>query len=152
MRCGGPLSPTSIQGCILIIARRTRFTERHYGEDGDKGARDREISPLFGRPHPFPQVQVNREWLTASVVAVASSIYEDRAFDRLPILADVLEEAGCGRRSTGSLPQLRSPRPGLLGGGLATGQGVKRPNHPLQQTAAAILVPRDITAPAGRRC
>jgi hypothetical protein len=29
------------------------------------------------------------------VVTLAKSIYEDRAFDRLPILADALEESGC---------------------------------------------------------
>jgi hypothetical protein len=29
------------------------------------------------------------------VRTLAGSIYEDRGFDRLPILADALEEAGC---------------------------------------------------------
>ena len=30
-----------------------------------------------------------------TVVSIAAAIYADRAFDRLPILADALEEAGC---------------------------------------------------------
>ena len=34
-------------------------------------------------------------WLTRDVVALARGIRVDRAFDRLPILADALEEAGC---------------------------------------------------------
>lgn len=34
-------------------------------------------------------------WLTATVMALAAGIVADRAFDRLPILADALEEAGC---------------------------------------------------------
>jgi hypothetical protein len=34
-------------------------------------------------------------WLTPNVVGVAKGIYEDRAFDRLPILADALMDAGC---------------------------------------------------------
>jgi hypothetical protein len=34
-------------------------------------------------------------WRTSNVIAVAQSIYDDRAFDRLPILADALEDAGC---------------------------------------------------------
>ena len=34
-------------------------------------------------------------WLTSTVVALATSIYADDAFDRLPILADALEDAGC---------------------------------------------------------
>jgi len=34
-------------------------------------------------------------WLTADVVGLARGIGADRAFDRMPILADALEEAGC---------------------------------------------------------
>ena len=30
-----------------------------------------------------------------TVVQLAQAIYDDRAFDRIPILADALEEAGC---------------------------------------------------------
>jgi hypothetical protein len=33
--------------------------------------------------------------MTATVVSLAQSIYDDRAIDRLPILADALEDAGC---------------------------------------------------------
>ena len=34
-------------------------------------------------------------WRTANATNLAQTIYDDRAFDRLPILADALEEAGC---------------------------------------------------------
>jgi hypothetical protein len=34
-------------------------------------------------------------WRTSNVTALAQAIYCDRAFDRLPILADALEDAGC---------------------------------------------------------
>ena len=34
-------------------------------------------------------------WDSGMVVKVAQAIYDERAFDRLPILADALEEAGC---------------------------------------------------------
>jgi hypothetical protein len=34
-------------------------------------------------------------WLTGDVVALRDAIVAGRAFDRLPILADALEEAGC---------------------------------------------------------
>lgn len=34
-------------------------------------------------------------WRTATAVALAAGVYADRAFDRLPILADALEDAGC---------------------------------------------------------
>ena len=34
-------------------------------------------------------------WLTSDVVALARGIYDDRAFECMPILADALQDAGC---------------------------------------------------------
>jgi hypothetical protein len=48
---------------------------------------------IFG--NPFHPVTADPGWLTASVAALTRRIYHERAFDRLPILADALEEAGC---------------------------------------------------------
>ncbi|MBL8794381.1 MAG: hypothetical protein JNM56_10785 [Planctomycetia bacterium] len=48
---------------------------------------------IFG--NPFQPVVLVRTWLTSTVVSLATGIYDDRAFDRLPILADALEDAGC---------------------------------------------------------
>jgi hypothetical protein len=48
--------------------------------------------------NPFRPVAVNADWLTwnnGTVAKLAQNIYDDRAFDLLPILADALEEAGC---------------------------------------------------------
>jgi hypothetical protein len=45
--------------------------------------------------NPFRPVTINPAWQTSNAVALAQSIYDDRAFDRLPILADALEDAGC---------------------------------------------------------
>jgi hypothetical protein len=51
------------------------------------------IREVFG--NPFRPVTVDPAWRTSNVTAVAQAIYDDRAFDRLPILADALEDAGC---------------------------------------------------------
>jgi len=51
------------------------------------------VRDIFG--NPFRPVTLDPAWRTATVVALAETIYTDRAFDRLPILADALEEAGC---------------------------------------------------------
>jgi hypothetical protein len=45
--------------------------------------------------NPFRPVNIDRAWLTANVMALARVIYDDRAFDRMPELADALEKAGC---------------------------------------------------------
>jgi hypothetical protein len=45
--------------------------------------------------NPFRPVAINPAWLTSTALALAQGIYDDRAFDRLPILADALQDAGC---------------------------------------------------------
>jgi hypothetical protein len=49
---------------------------------------------VFG-PCRFRPVSTDPAWLTQTATGLAESIYEERAFDRLPILADALEYAGC---------------------------------------------------------
>jgi hypothetical protein len=51
------------------------------------------LRDIFG--NPFHPVTLNPAWRTSNVTALAQSIYDDRAFDRMPILADALEDAGC---------------------------------------------------------
>lgn len=48
--------------------------------------------PLTPDGLPWP---LDERWRTETVVGLAAGIREDRAFERLPILADALEEAGC---------------------------------------------------------
>jgi hypothetical protein len=43
----------------------------------------------------FRPVALERGWRTTTAVTLARSIYEERAFERCPILADALEDAGC---------------------------------------------------------
>jgi hypothetical protein len=45
--------------------------------------------------NPFRPVAFDPAWRSPTVAALAGAIYDERAFDRLPILADALEEAGC---------------------------------------------------------
>jgi hypothetical protein len=51
------------------------------------------IREVFG--NPFRRIRVNPAWLTSTVTELARGIYEEGAFDRLPILADALQDAGC---------------------------------------------------------
>ena len=54
-------------------------------------------------------LRLNPEWQTETVVALARGIAADNAFDRLPILADALEESGCDNLAM--LDHLRSAEP-----------------------------------------
>jgi hypothetical protein len=63
--------------------------------------------------NPFRPVALDPRWLTSTVVALAAGIYADRAFDRLPILADALEDAGCD--SADILAHCRSDGPHARG-------------------------------------
>ena len=52
---------------------------------------------IFGNPFhpPFPLHEGVLAWNDATVRRIAEGIYEERAFDLLPILADALIDAGC---------------------------------------------------------
>jgi hypothetical protein len=56
------------------------------------------LRDVFGNPfRPGPVVGPDvRTWNGGTVVKLARGIYEEGAFDRLPVLADALEDAGCG--------------------------------------------------------
>jgi hypothetical protein len=67
----------------------------HWGTDWEEALR---VQPLFLRDifgNPFRPVAVEPSWLTADALALARGIYEEKAFDRMPILADALQDAGC---------------------------------------------------------
>jgi hypothetical protein len=54
------------------------------------------VREVFG--NPFRPVILAPSWPTwngGTAVKLARAIYDERAFDRLPVLADALEEAGC---------------------------------------------------------
>ncbi|MEX1231174.1 MAG: hypothetical protein WEB58_13090 [Planctomycetaceae bacterium] len=63
--------------------------------------------------NPLQPATVDPSWQTPAVVELANVIYENRAFDRMPRLADALEEAGC--RDADILSHCRSPSPHVRG-------------------------------------
>ena len=63
--------------------------------------------------NPFRRVTFNSGWGTSTALALAETIYSGRIFDRLPILADALEDAGCD--ATELLDHLRGQGPHVRG-------------------------------------
>ncbi len=65
--------------------------------DAEPGQQCRLLRDLFG-PLPFRAVRIDPAWLVwngGTVKRFAEGVYGERAFDRLPVLGDALEEAGC---------------------------------------------------------
>ncbi|MCE9565688.1 MAG: hypothetical protein K8U57_27000 [Planctomycetes bacterium] len=63
------------------------------------------LRDIYG--NPFHPVVIEPSWLTSTVIVLAEGIYADRAFDRMPILADALQDAGCN--SNDILAHCREP-------------------------------------------
>ena len=63
--------------------------------------------------NPFRPISINLAWLTPAVVELDQSIYDDRAFDWMPALADALHDAGCDNDEI--LSHCRGPGPHVRG-------------------------------------
>jgi hypothetical protein len=66
---------------------------------------------VFG--NPFQDVVIDKRWLTPKVVDLAATLYNKRAFDRLPTLAAALLESGCTVQQI--VEHCRGPGPHVLG-------------------------------------
>ena len=63
------------------------------------------LRDIFG--NPFRPLAFDPAWRTTDALLLARGIYEEKAFDRMPILADALQDAGCD--SADILDHLRDP-------------------------------------------
>jgi hypothetical protein len=77
----------------MVFGAESSFRERF---ENPCSAHERMIELLhevFG--NPFRPRTLDQAWLTPTVTAIARTIYDERRFADMPILADALEEAGC---------------------------------------------------------
>jgi len=71
------------------------FQEREATEQAEQAAQADLLRCVFG--NSFRPITLDPSWLSSTVTQLAESIYQERAFDRLPILADALTDAGCNQ-------------------------------------------------------
>lgn len=99
-----PSAGEAVPGAVWYAANRaiswektTRYVAEMTARANDLKAEQKVqavlLRDIFG--NPYRPVVVERSWLSPKVVGLAQAIYDDRAFDRLPVLAAALEEAGC---------------------------------------------------------
>jgi hypothetical protein len=98
-----------------------RYAMLAAGPDSDAPAAEKaeqriHASLLHDIFNPFRPVRLSRAWLAwegGTAPKIAQGIYADHAYERLPILADALEEAGC--TNTDILSHCRSAGPHVRG-------------------------------------
>ena len=69
------------------------------------------IRDIFG--NPFRPVTLDPRWLTSTVLDLARIIYDERVYERMPILADALMDAGCDSETL--INHCRGPGPHVRG-------------------------------------
>jgi hypothetical protein len=91
------------------------MTAAHAAEAGlDAQAQCDLIREVFG--NPFRSVPIDAGWLiwnSRTIPKLGQAIYDEPAFDRLAVLADALEDAGCTVQAI--LEHLRGPGPHVRG-------------------------------------
>ncbi len=86
-----------LTGLIVEAAKPHRSLQCVYGRAGwsvDATERIALLLEIFA--NPFHPIAVEPTHITGTVQALARTIYSERMFDLMPILADALMDAGCG--------------------------------------------------------
>jgi hypothetical protein len=106
-------SPAS-RGAFTAAWTAAEAAWRATGEAGTEPATRRQL-PLLRDvfENPYRPGWVDASWVTPQVIALAETIYIERRFTDLPILADSLEEVGCDNKDI--LEHLRGPGPHVRG-------------------------------------
>jgi hypothetical protein len=83
-----PVLPAHVRAvrCAMFAAR--------VADPAEPAAQAALLRCVFG-PLCFRPITLNPSSLTSTVVQLAETIYQERAFHRMPILGDALEDAGC---------------------------------------------------------
>jgi hypothetical protein len=106
--------PSVCREMTIAAMKEARATSDDPEQDIVRPEKQRQsilLRDIFG--NPFRPIAVDPRWLTSNVVDLGRTIYEERAFDRLPILADALIDAGCADDSL--LGHCRGPGPHVRG-------------------------------------
>ena len=102
---------TEAAATAAVRAVRLSHSDSPAYDGLERAAQAQFLRCIFG--NPFRPVALSPSWLTGNVRDIAQAVYDERAFDRLPILADALLDAGCD--SEAILSHCRSEGPHVRG-------------------------------------
>ena len=82
------------RGCL---GQRLVLADASYEADAAAAAAATKIADILRNVvgNHFRPVTINQYWLAPQTTTLARTIYDDRDFELMPVLADALEEAGC---------------------------------------------------------
>jgi hypothetical protein len=85
--------PYPIQIATMVADAFDSDVEKSEGWSYERDQQLLLIRDIFG--NPFRPVTLDPRWLTSTVLDLARTIYDERVYERMPILADALMDAGC---------------------------------------------------------
>ncbi|OAI38703.1 hypothetical protein AYO40_01735 [Planctomycetaceae bacterium SCGC AG-212-D15] len=104
-------SPSALDAAHFGAASALSFIDDSTAKAIEQESQARLLRCIFG--NPFHPVTLEPSLLSDSVAKIAKAIYDERAFDRMPILADALEESGMADGEV--IAHLRGPGPHCRG-------------------------------------
>jgi hypothetical protein len=111
MTCANEEGSARIEALMNLWIWHPDAVERGVHYKAERWEQARILRDIIG--NPFHSEHIAPTIISETVARLAQSIYDDRAFDRLPILADALEEAGCADAEI--LGHCRGPGPHVRG-------------------------------------
>lgn len=85
---------SAASSAVIDAAWQRHKDAAHIFADTEHPAQAELLRDIAG--YPFRTVHFDPVWRSSTVTALANLIYTERRFDRMPVLADALEEVGCG--------------------------------------------------------
>jgi hypothetical protein len=104
----------AMDAATVSLHARARYADRWLRKGTSGYTRSCLLREIFG--NPIRPAELNRDWIVwndGCVVKIAQGIYDERAFDRMPILHDALLDAGCDDEAI--LAHCRSEAPHVRG-------------------------------------
>jgi hypothetical protein len=102
---GEPSTAANVIDSVVVYSKKcwelvwgasyvAHYSQRLGDEDSERRWQAQILCDIVGEYEPLPEF--DRSWRTDTARALAGQMYESREFGVMPVLADALQDAGCG--------------------------------------------------------